>query len=76
MSSSSIEPPHQSIYENRLAAAGSARPHAAGSNSHILRQLGQTAGSATGSHISDPIRAALAKHLEQAVAIRRVAGTK
>jgi hypothetical protein len=38
--------------------------------------LGQTAGANTGSHISDPIRAALEKHPEQAAEIRRVAGSK
>jgi hypothetical protein len=44
--------------------------------SHTLQQLASTAGADTGSHITDPIRAALGKHLEQAAEIRRVAGTK
>jgi hypothetical protein len=42
----------------------------------VRQQLGPTAGADTGSHISDPIRAALNKHPEQAAEIRRVAGTK
>jgi hypothetical protein len=52
---------------------GHARPT---SFSHTLQQLGSTAGGDTGSHISDPIRAALGKHPEQAAEIRRAAATK
>jgi hypothetical protein len=42
----------------------------------VLQQRGPSSGSDTGSHISNPIRAALNKHPEQAAEIRRVAGTK
>jgi hypothetical protein len=42
----------------------------------VLQQRGPSSGSDTGSHISNPIRAALNKHPEQAAEIRRVARTK
>jgi hypothetical protein len=42
----------------------------------VKQQLGSTAGGDTGSHISEPIRAVLGKHPEQATEIRRVAATK